>query len=92
MLLETKKRSNVDGNASFSFINEVTVMLLKLRSDLLNSTGEPRLEVVNFILGIPEIGCLLSALRVVLDKAHEAPIGEANSPSFFSFRRRLHLE
>ena len=77
MLLKTKNRSNVDGNASSI---EESGVLSELRADLTNSAEEPCLEKLNFIFRIPEFGCLLFAEREVFDEAHEAPIGEANSP------------
>ena len=85
MLLETKDRSNVDGNASFV---EESAALSELRADLMNSVEEPRLEKLNFVFRIPKIGCLLSALRQFTDKTHGASIGDANS-SFSSWRVHL---
>ena len=86
MLLETKDRSSVDGDASF--INESAV-LSELRADIANSAGESRMKLINFFLRIPKFGCLLFALRKVFDEAHLAPIGEANL--FFSWSRHLVL-
>ena len=77
MLLETKDRSSVDCDASF--INESAV-LSELRADLTDSAEETCLEKLNFIFRIPKIGCLLSDYREVLDEAHLAFIGEADSP------------
>ena len=89
MLLESKDRSSVDCDASF--INESAV-LSELQADIANSVGESRIELINFFLRIPEFGCLLFAEREIIDEAHEAPIGEADSPSSFSLRRRVHLD
>ena len=89
MLLETKDRSSVDGNASSV---EESAVLLELRADLTNSAEESCLEKLNFIFRIPKFGCLLFAEREVFAEADGAPLGEANSPSSFSFRRRVHLD